>query len=71
LLGITRNYLSLIENNHQKPAWDLLEKMGRVYGIPIPLVLFSSLTEVDLKKDKAEAFKMYKPIIDLIINQLY
>lgn len=71
LLGINQSNLSVFENNHRQPTWKVLEKMSKVYGIPVPLILFSSLSEVDLKKDKAIAFKMYKPIIDLIINQLY
>lgn len=39
-LGITQNYLSMIENNAKKPSLSLLEKLSKILNAPLAL-LFS------------------------------
>jgi transcriptional regulator with XRE-family HTH domain len=39
-LGITQNYLSMIENNMKKPSLSLLEKLSSILNSPLSL-LFS------------------------------
>jgi len=34
-LGITHNYLSMVENNAKKPSLSLLEKISEVLGVPL------------------------------------
>lgn len=42
-LGITPNYLSMIENNSKKPSLTLMEKLAQVLEIPL-VTLFSELS---------------------------
>jgi transcriptional regulator with XRE-family HTH domain len=37
-IGITRNFLSLIENNHKRPSMKTLEKISEVLDVPKPLL---------------------------------
>jgi transcriptional regulator with XRE-family HTH domain len=65
-LGISKSYLSEIENNHKSPNLDLLERYSMLYEIPASsLLLFSeNLSE----KKKSDAFRM--KCVDKIIKVL-
>lgn len=39
-LGISQNYLSLLENNKAEPSMALLKKMSQVFGIPASFLLW-------------------------------
>jgi transcriptional regulator with XRE-family HTH domain len=39
-LGITQNYLSLLENNKAQPSMDLLRKISEVFRIPAAFLLW-------------------------------
>jgi transcriptional regulator with XRE-family HTH domain len=41
-LGITQNYLSMVENNVKKPSLALMEKLSNILNAPLHL-LFSEL----------------------------
>lgn len=36
-LGITTNYLSMVENNSKKPSLSLIERLAKVWGLPLAL----------------------------------
>lgn len=38
-LEITRNYLSLLENNHADPSLGFLRRASVLYGVPISFIL--------------------------------
>lgn len=40
LLGITQNYLSLIENNKAEPSLTLLKKISEVFCVPVAFLLW-------------------------------
>lgn len=42
-VGITRTYLSLIENNNKKPSLSLLERIGRSLQIPLHILFQENL----------------------------
>ena len=42
-VGITPNYLSMIENASKRPSLSLIEKLSKVLEVPLAL-LFSELT---------------------------
>lgn len=70
-LGITQTYLSLIENNKKSPNFHILEKIGQSLDIPVPIILFMSLNDEDIKQDKKEMFKFSKPFIDKFIEDIF
>jgi len=36
-LGITHNYLSMVENNAKKPSLSLLEKISQILDVPMAM----------------------------------
>lgn len=34
-IGITREYLSAVENNHKKPSFSLLQQIAEVLDVPL------------------------------------
>lgn len=38
-LGISKSYLSLIENGHKKPTLELLEAYGKAFNMPVSQLL--------------------------------
>lgn len=65
---ISQTYLSQIENNKIKPNLSTLEKIGQILGVPIPVILFQSLTDEDVSEKKRELFNLMSPTIDNFIN---
>lgn len=57
LLGISRSYLSEIENNTKKPSLRLLEQYSNITGIKVSsLVLLGEQYDGDGKDDSARVF---------------
>ena len=71
LCKISQTYLSQIENNKKTPNIELLKKIGECLDIPIPVILFLSLTEDDVSTEKKELFKIMNPTISKIINDIF
>jgi len=68
---ISQTYLSQIENNKKKPNLSTLEKIGISLGVPIPVILFQSLTDDDVSEKKRDLFKLMSPAIDNFINEIF
>ena len=71
LCNISQTYLSQIENNRKVPNFDTIERIGNCLGIPIPVVMFLSLTENDVRDDKRPLFEMMNPTIQKFINDIF
>jgi len=71
MCNISQTYLSLIENNKKSPSIEILDTIGRKLGIPIPVILFLSLNEEDVSKDRRELFSMLNPSIHKFINDIF
>lgn len=71
LIDIDQSYLSLIENNRKKPSIKLLEKISERTDIPLPVIMFFSLSESDVKKEKRELFNMMFPKIKEMVSVIF
>lgn len=71
LLGIDQSYLSLIENNRKKPSIKLLERVSNETDLPLPILLFFSLSEEDVKDDKKELFNIMFPKIKEMVSVIF
>jgi len=71
LCEISAAYLSQIENNKRQPTINLIEVIGHKLGIPVPVILFLSLNELDISEEKREFFKLLNPSIMKFINEIF
>lgn len=70
-IGITQTYISQIENGKKQPSLDVLYKVSALSNIPLPIVLWYSLEEKDIKPEKRECYRLLKPICDDMIKNLF
>lgn len=71
LIGITQTYLSQIETGSKKPSIKLFETISDQFKIPIPIIIWLSITDDDISKDKIEYYRFIKPQLDSLISELY
>ncbi len=70
-LDITTTGLSLIENGHVKPSKNRIVKICEVFDIPETFLMFLSVDENDLSKEKRTAFKILEPGLKKHILDLF
>lgn len=70
-ISISQTYLSQIEGNKKNATADMVEKICKVYNIPVQIVIWNSIDEKAVSKNKQKAFKELKPLIDNLINQIF
>lgn len=70
LSGYTQSYISMVERGHKVPSMEFMESMGKHLQVPIQVLMWYSLDEGDVQKEKRPAFKVVKPIMDNLINEL-
>ena len=70
-IGITQAYLSMLENDKKKPSLDVLESMGKVLKIPLPVLFWFNVKIDDVDASKIELFKQLKPTIDNLIYEVF
>jgi len=63
-LGVSQNYLSLLENNKSEPSLSLLKKISEEFNVPISFLLVEGT--VDFKSDKPEVDAIYKHLQELM-----
>ncbi len=68
---ISQTYASQIETNSKKPKLPVLERIAKALKMPLPILLFMSLEEKDIPKNKREAFKILSPAINGMIKELF
>lgn len=68
--GITSTYLSLIENGKKEPTIALVRVIAEKLEIPLPVFLFSAITDNDIPEDKKDFFNMVKPSVEKILLNL-
>ena len=69
-IGIGQGYLSRIENDHCTPTVDLLNRIAKHVGIPTPILFWFGVEENDIHEDKLDAFRIFKPTIDSMMNEI-
>ncbi len=63
-LGITQNYLSLIENNRAEPSMGLLRKVSEVFCIPVAFLVWEDA--MPLQGETPEVTEKYERIRGLV-----
>jgi len=71
LIGITQPYLSQIEKGKKKPNISVLETISKQFEIPLPILFWLGLEEIDIAEHKREYFNFLKPTVDSMINEFY
>jgi len=71
IIGITQTYLSQIEASKRTPNTSILIEISAYFKVPLPIIFWFSIEEVDVKKEKLAAFRMLKPTIDQMINSIF
>lgn len=66
LLGISKSYLSEIENNKKKPSLDILKKYADIYDIKLSSLILLSESLEDAEKSGKSAVFIRKLLISLI-----
>ena len=69
-LDITPEYLSKLENDSKIPSMVLLNRISKVLGIPMQLLVFDSLEAEDLPLSKQATFEETKPLLTKLLNLL-
>lgn len=67
---ISTTYLSLIESEKKEPALPLVKVIAEKLNIPLPILIFSAITNEDIPENKKELFEILKPSVDSILNNL-
>lgn len=71
MIGIDQSYLSLIENNKKRPSTKLIEEVSNKVNIPLPILLFYSISEDDVTEEKKELFRIIFPRIKEMLSALF
>lgn len=53
------------------PNFSLINKISEQIGIPIPVLLFLSINDDDVKSSKKEIFEILKPSINQFIEEIF
>jgi transcriptional regulator with XRE-family HTH domain len=70
-LGISVTYLSLVENNKEKPSIKKISEIAKYLNIPVSALLFKVLEKKNFKDAKSRRlFKTAEPVVEKIINIL-
>lgn len=70
LAGISQTFFSQIEANKKEASAETLKKICKKCDVPVAILYWYSIEESELPKNKRQAFKILKPSIDELINQL-
>jgi len=70
-VGISHNYMSQIENDLKQPSADVMERIAKQLGIPLPVLQWKAMTEDDISKDKIELFRNAKSAVDNLISEFF
>jgi transcriptional regulator with XRE-family HTH domain len=70
-IGISQSYLSLIEKGQRQPSLDVLQGIAGYYNMPLPIILWHTITEEDVSPEKIEIYKRIKPTIDKLIDEIF
>lgn len=63
-------WICQIEKGRKTPSLDLLEEICKVCGVSLPVMMWFSVNEEDVPKEKRQHFWFIKPIIDAMIQSL-
>ena len=70
-IGVTPQYLSLVEINKKSPSTDLIEKMAKELGFPTYYLFFKGMELEDVAPEKREAYEKLSPAISGMLEQFF
>jgi len=70
-MGISQTYLSQVEGGKRNPSTALLDRFAVYYSMPLPVLIWMTLTEESVASDKVDFFKAIKPTLDAVIKDLF
>ena len=69
--GISRNYLSEIENGTKSPSSEVLDAISKGLGVPVALIMLMATEEEELKESNKDLIiEKMKPILERL-NSLF
>jgi XRE family transcriptional regulator, regulator of sulfur utilization len=71
LIGITQTYLSQIETGAKIPNISVLETIAKEFEIPLPIIFWLSIEEIDVAEHRREYFRFLKPTVDSMIDTFF
>lgn len=69
--NLSQSYLSLIEKDNKEPTLSMLRQIAAILEIPVPVLVFFSLSEEDIAQSKKEAFKTLDPLIKSLMYDVF
>ena len=70
-IGVSKTFMSLVENDVENPSTKLIHKIANHYKIPLFSIYWLATELTDVRQDKKEGFCVVKPIIDDLLKQFY
>ena len=71
LAKISQTYLSQIESGKKTPKIYILERISIALNIPLSIIFWFGLEEKDVPDHKKGSYKILKPTIDSMINEIF
>ncbi len=68
--NLSNNSITQIELNNTFPKKDTIKKICKALKIPTAFLLFYSLTEKDIPKNKREIYRILTPLIKKLIVEI-
>jgi transcriptional regulator with XRE-family HTH domain len=70
-VGISKPYMSQIEDGTRNPSMEILEKIAGALKVPLPILLFLTLTDSDISPDKRELFSKIRPVLMAAVQEIF
>lgn len=69
-IGVSEVHISLLSQGKRSASSTLLERISYEFRIPVPILMWHTLTEDDIMPNKVQAFRLIKPSVDKLIDEL-
>lgn len=67
---ISQTYLSQIESGDKVPSQTVINKLLKVYNVPMIVIAWLGMEEKDIQPKKKEEFTIVKPAMDGLISEM-
>lgn len=69
--GITASYISQVESGKKNPSIEIIEKLCKLYKIPVAIIMWKAIDVKDVIPSKRETFSTLSPTINDMINRIF
>lgn len=70
-VGVTMEYVSMLENGRRECSISLLHRLSQVCGVPVPIIVYLSMTEDDAPMHHKDDYRVLKPKADSILGYIF